>query len=66
MSRVLVQFIVQSVLVAGKAVVNAYGLALKNAKAGGTGAAAPGQGKFTPLKLRMSPDEALKILNIGK
>lgn len=58
-SRIIAQMIVQGVTLFGRVFISAYQQALHNAKAGG-GAAA------VVRKLKMTPDEALKILNIER
>lgn len=59
-AKVVLQMIVQGTAILGRAVFTAYQQAVRNAKAG------PQNIPKTGLKLKMQPDEAMKILNIDK
>ena len=65
-ARVIAQVLIQFTAVASRAFVSAYQQALQNAKAGGGGAAAAANLGKAINKLKMQPDEALKVLHIER
>jgi len=64
--KILAQIIIQTTAVISRAVVQAYGQALSNAKKGGAATAAVGNAAMRARQGKMQTGEALDILNIER